>query len=194
MTQVILFAAFGLFFLALLLFWVLTRTRQQPDSSAAPVPRGILGSFNFNPPSAALTGRIFAREDWEFVVREADSTVQAVFLQERRVLARAWVREMRGTVTSLMRFHRDVVRHHADLSPWMEWKFMGQYGMFLLGTRVLDFLLWLRGPFQTLALVDSVGTVLNQVFSTYEEILAVCEPDGLDRIRVDWAQRTAAGS
>ena len=122
---------------------------------------------------------------------EADPALQAVFLRERRSLALVWIRDVRRAVADIMRFHREIVRHKADLRPGMEMKLIWQYGTFQVMCGVLEFLFRWWDPSRAVAWVGSVRGGLGRVMDSYGEILAAFDPSTLDVLQMDWVRRSS---
>ena len=116
MIQLILFLLIGAALVASLIFLVWRSPRAEKGSAALVEARQALVALQTGLLPMELIGRIFAREDLEYVRSQAPAPVCARFLSERRAIALAWAAEIRKQILNLMRFHLGSARFYARLN------------------------------------------------------------------------------
>ncbi len=62
-----------------------------------------------------IVSAIFGSDDWEYISKLNLPELQAVFLRERKSVARAWVRATAGSIHRIMREHAQIARCSSDL-------------------------------------------------------------------------------
>ncbi len=105
--------------------------------------------------SLGLGTRIFAPEDYEFVRLETPGHFHRRFRAERTALALAWLDQVRGGISVLMRAHVRAARGNPNLRPADEIKLGFEFLVFRLMLGLLYGAVWLRGPSAAARLVGS---------------------------------------
>ena len=147
MIQLALFLFIGVMLLLSLVFLSLRRSPRTEGSSGALVDaRQALNSLQAGLLPADLVHRIFAKDDLEYVRSEAPVHVQQMFYRERKIIALAWVGQMRSQIRRLMRFHLGSARFYAELSMKTEMALAIDCGVVLCECRLLQALLYFCGP------------------------------------------------
>jgi len=141
-------------------------------------------------PSRALTERIFAPEDREFVARQAPKRARQQFLRERKALALWWLRETRLVLRYLMALHRKAVRGSEDLSLAVETRLAVHYFFFVVVYDLLYALIWLRGPFANRAMVGYAANRAERFSFLSAQVLARMDPARLSKIQAGLSVRT----
>ena len=139
-----------------------------------------------------LVDRIFARQDFEFVASSTPRQVQELFLRERKKVAACWARQVRAGVLRLMNFHLGQARFYAQLSLATEMKLAVNFAALLLACRVMQFALYLGGPFAAPGIVARTVGNAARLCETSEKSLAFLDPSGLDALSKDSARHPAA--
>jgi hypothetical protein len=93
-----------------------------------------------------LVGRIFSREDREFIRRTGSVRLQQLYRKERQQLALGWVRTTSRDITKIMRAHRLRSRHSPNLDAGAEAKLMFEYLRLRLLCALLALLIRVFGP------------------------------------------------
>ena len=172
MFQLILFLLIGAALVASLIFLVWRSPRAEKGSAALVEARQALVALQTDLLPTELVGRIFAREDLEYVRSQAPARVGAMFLSERRVIALAWAAQIRKQVLNLMRFHLGSARFYARLSFRTELTLALQFAGLLLACRALQMVLYVGGPYAAPRIVGATVATAAQVCSISERSLA----------------------
>ena len=172
MIQLIFFLLIGALLFLSLIFLVWRSPRAEDGSTALVEARQALVALQTNLLPAELIGRIFAREDLEYVRTQAPDPVCAMFLNERKKLALAWATQVRKQVLNLMRFHLGSARFYARLSFRTELALAVQFGGLLLACRALQMVLYVGGPYAAPRIAGATAAIAVQVCSISERSLA----------------------
>ena len=172
MIQLILFLLIGALLFLSLIFLVWRSPRAEKGSAALVEARQALVALQADLLPTELIGRIFAREDLEYVRSQAPARVCAMFLRERRVIALAWAAQIRKQVLNLMRFHLGSARFYAGLSFRIELALALQFAGLLLACRALQMVLYVGGPYAAPRIVGATVATAAQVCSISERSLA----------------------
>jgi hypothetical protein len=70
---------------------------------------------------------VFCPDDWEFVSKFNSEPLKALFMQERKSIARAWVRATAGSIRHIMREHAQISRRSSDLEIGVELRIYLRY-------------------------------------------------------------------
>jgi hypothetical protein len=115
------------------------------------------GHFSASPEDDALFlglgTRIFAPEDYELVRLETPRQVYRRFRADRTALALAWLDQVRGGISVLMRAHVKAARGNPNLQPADEVKLGFEFLVFRITIWLLYGAVWLRGPFHAAKLI-----------------------------------------
>lgn len=193
MIQLIVSLLVGVALVASLYFFA-RRAKPSAEGSAQQLreARQTLDSLQFGLLPKDLVERIFAREDLEYVLSVAPPDVQSVFLRDRKDIALAWVRRVRGAVLDLMRFHRGHARLHARLSFSTESRLALNFAGLLTACRLLQIALYLRGPYAAPGMVRTAVAAAGRVCSISENSLAFLNSHGIDPNKNDSARHRAS--
>jgi hypothetical protein len=170
--QLILFLLIGALLFASLIFLVWRSPRAEDGSTALVQARQALMALQTGLLPMELIGRIFAREDLEYVRSQAPEPVCSMFLRERKVVALAWAAQVRREILSLMRFHLGSARFYARLSFRTELALALQFGGLLLACRALQTVLYIAGPYAAPRIVGLTVATAAQVCTISEQSLA----------------------
>ena|ERR1700679_1672593 len=193
MIQLIISLFVGLALVASLYFFA-RRSKPSAEGSAQQLreARQTLDSLQFGLLPKDLVERIFAREDLEYVLSAAPPDVQSLFLTDRKNIARAWVRRVRGAVLDLMRFHRGHARLHARLSFSTESRLALNFAGLLAACRLLQIALYLRGPYAAPGMVRTAAAAAGRVCSISENSLGFLNVQGIDPNKSDSVRHRAS--
>ena len=145
--------------------------RRDFDAEAYGIEPETAASFGWDPLTSEMSGRIFSREDSDFVASEASRQIKRQFRRARTALALDWLRLVRGQVNQLMRRHFRASRGNDDLKPADEIKLWFEFLLFQLTSGILYLVIWVCGPARAGDLVGySVGLVA-QLQKVTEEAL-----------------------
>jgi len=123
-----------------------------------------------------LIGRIFAREDFDYVASCGSEEICRTFLRERQRVARSWVGMIEKQIGSLRRFHRVVARQHSGLSMRTEAGLAFDFAALLLACRALRVLLYVRGPLAAPRAVGATVAVATRICEASKQSMAFLNP------------------
>jgi hypothetical protein len=172
MIQLILFLLIGALLFLSLIFLVWRSPRAEDSSAALVEARQALVALQTGLLPMELTGRIFAREDLEYVRSQAPEAVCTMFLSERKGVALAWAAQVRKQLLNLMRFHLGSARFYARLSFRTELALAVQFGGLLLACRALQLVLYVGGPYAAPRIVGATVATAVHVCRISEQSLA----------------------
>ena len=147
MIQLILFLLGGVLLLVSLLFLARRTPRAEGGGRALAEARQALNTLQVGLLPSDLAGRIFAKDDLEYVMSRAPKRVHAMFFRERKRVALFWVHQVRTQIVCLRRFHLGAARFYSRLSFRSEVALALDFAALLLACRALQVLLYLRGPY-----------------------------------------------
>ncbi len=191
MSQLLLFLAIAILFLALLLFWSLRTGRSAASGRSVMEAQEVLAALELELSPRALAERIFSTQDWDFVSSQTPTEIRGAFLLERRKVALSWLRHTRKQAARLMNFHRRAVRGNINISPIVEIKLAANYLVFLVIYAVLAGLISMGGPIRARRLAGSVTGQAEQLWSVSRELLTNLDAARLGKIKAVWAKRSA---
>jgi hypothetical protein len=139
-----------------------------------------------------LVERIFAKQDFNFVTSSTSRQVQALFMQERKKVAVCWAQQVHAGVLRLMNFHLGQARFYAQLSLATEIKLAVNFAALLLACRIMQFALYLGGPFAVPGMVGRTAGSAARLCKASEKALAFLEPSRVDGLSKDSASGSAA--
>ena len=120
--------------------------------------------------------RIFAKDDLVYLESHASPRVRQLFLNQRKQLALSWVKQVRGQVLSLRRFHLGSARFHPRLSFMTEGALAARFVFLLVECRALQAVLYLRGAYAAPALVAMASETAAKLCSASEKSLSFLRP------------------
>jgi hypothetical protein len=123
-----------------------------------------------------MIGRVFAREDFDYVASSFPEDICRMFLRERRKIARSWVNMVEKQILALRRFHRIAARHHSGLSFRAEAGLAFDFAALLLACRALRVLLYVRGPFAAPNIVGATVAGATRVCEASKQSMAFLNP------------------
>jgi hypothetical protein len=119
-----------------------------------------------------IVGRIFAKADREYVRSQGLDAAYGVFLEERRRIALAWVRQVRQRVMTLWHFHNHAMRHSPDLKFGSEARLAWNFVVLLLACQTLELLIYGVGPFTAPSMVGSASRAAARICGTLRDTVA----------------------
>lgn len=192
MIQLALFLLTGLVLFAFL--YALVRRSRTAEGSAQQVlkARQALSGLQAGLLPAQVLERIFAKEDYEYVVNAGDAALTRMFVAERKTIALSWVREIRQRIVSLQEFHQGSARLYSRLSLRAEMRLAFDFFTLLCACRALQVALHLRGPYAAPHMVGRVASVAASVCATSEEAMGFLSSMKIDRLAADSARNMTA--
>ena len=192
MSEIVIFSASGLGFLGLLIFWASRTVRSTVDPKQYSEVQQALTEVQLEMPPKIIGAKIFSEEDWSFIRTHTDPPIQRIFLEERKALAISWLRQVRGIVGLLMKFHRTAVRGNVSLSPAIELRLAFDYLFFLLTFQVLCAMIRVQGPFVAGRFATFTVSFADQLSYLSGHILVGMDASRLGRIKNNWSNKAAA--
>jgi hypothetical protein len=188
MIQLIVFLFVGALLFSSI-FFVSRRNPQTEGTSKVLVEaRQALSSLQVGLLPPELVGRIFAREDFEYVLSHTPKHVQEMFCRERKKIALAWVDQVRSQIGTLKRFHLGAARYYAKLNFRAEMALAFDFAALLLACRALQVFLYVRGPYAAPRMVRTTVAAAAKLCGVSERALAFLTPGPLGA----FADRSAA--
>ena len=180
--QLVLFLLLGsalLFFL-----YALTRKTHGVEGGAQAVfrARQALTTLQAGLLPAEILERIFARGDYEYVMRVGNRSLDQLFLQERRKIALCWVVQIRTQILSLRQFHLNSARVYSRLSPRTEMRLAFDFFWLLCMCRALQWTVYLRGPYAAPRMVERAAAAAARVCAVSERAMSFLNPAQIDSL------------
>jgi hypothetical protein len=176
MIQLIFFLFIGVLLFGSLFFLARRGPRPEGGAQALVDARHALNALQLDLLPSELIARILARQDCEYVVSETPQRIQEMFQSERKRIALSWVRQVRGQIQSLQRFHRGAARFYAQLNFRTEMGLALDFAMLLLACRALQVMLYLRGPYAVPRMVGATAAAAARLCDVSEKSLAFLKP------------------
>jgi len=169
------------FLLALFFFWRRDRASAEGGAEALLEAQSALNTLQSSLLPPELIARIFAREDLEFIERSTTEDIQKYFYRERRQVALIWVNRLREQVESLRRFYVGRSRYYAQMDGGTEISMAWNFAVLLSACRLLQLLLFLRGPLAAPRVVGATIAKACRVCEVSAKSLDYLKPVGLGR-------------
>jgi len=145
--------------------------RRDSDGEAYGIECETAGSFAWDPLTSELSGRIFDREDSDFVANETSREITRQFRRARTALALDWLRAVRSRVNQVMRSHFRASRGNDDLKPADEIRLWFEFLLFQLTSGILYLVISVCGPARAAELVGYSLGLAAQLQKVTEEAL-----------------------
>ncbi len=145
--------------------------RRDSDGEVYGIEHETAGSFEWDPLTSELSGRIFDRKDSDFVASESSRQITRQFQRERTALALDLLRAVRDQVNQLVRAHFRASRENDALKPTDEIRLWVEFLLFQLTSGILYLLIWVCGPSRTAALFGYSLELAAQLQKVTEDIL-----------------------
>ena len=126
-----------------------------------------------------ILGRIFAKEDLDYITSGTPRCIQELFLEERKRIALSWVGQVRRQLLSLRQFHLGSARFYSQLKLRTEIRLAVEFAGLLLACRALQFVLYVRGPYAAPRIVEATAASAAKVCGVSEKSLAFLKPTRL---------------
>ncbi len=172
MMELVPFLLVGVILFGLLVFLMRRKPRTEGASEALVEARLALNSLQDGILPSELVGRIFAKEDLQYVKAHAPEHAIEAFCADRRKIALAWIRQLSTQTRSLMRFHLGAARFYSRLNPSSEMGLALDFAMLLLNCKALEALVYVAGPYAAPRMVGKTALAADRVCKISEEALA----------------------
>jgi hypothetical protein len=183
--QFIFFLTLGAgFLLALFFFWRRGRSTAEGGAEALLDARNALNTLQFSLLPPELIARIFARADLEYIESSTSQEIQKYFHKERRQIALIWINQVRSHLVSLRRFYVGRSRFYAQMSGGTEMSLAWNFAMLLSACRMVQLLLYVRGPLAAPRMVGATIAKAGRVCEVSAKSLAYLKsmnPEGAGR-------------
>lgn len=176
MIQLILFLLVGVLLLVSLFFLTRRGARGEGGAQALVEARQALNNLQLGLLPPELVGRMFAKDDLEYVISATPERVREMFVRERKRVALSWVDQVRRQIVNLRRFHLGAARFYSRLSIRSEMALALDFAALLLACRALQALLYLRGPYAAPRMIGMTMAVAARVCQVSEKSLAFLNP------------------
>jgi hypothetical protein len=171
--QLILFLVLAALLLLALFYFARPPAQSEAGAIALVDASRALSSLQMELLPPGMVARIFASEDLDYIDSSASEEIRRMFLAERKQIALSWVGYLRGNVLSLRRFHLGSARLYAGLNFRSEAALAVDFAFLLFACRVLEVMLWLRGPYGALRIVRATTAGATRVCQISEKSLGV---------------------
>lgn len=131
---------------------------------------------------AGLVGRIFAKDDLEFVDSEGSQEVRDLFLRERQKVALLWVERVKDEIRLLRYLHLGSARFYARLDLKTEVVLAADFGLLLISCKALELAFVMRGPFAAPRMVGTVANAAARVCDISQQSLAFLTTSDLNAL------------
>lgn len=131
---------------------------------------------------AGLVGRIFAKDDLEFVDSEGSQEVRDLFLRERQKVALLWVERVKDEIRLLRYLHLGSARFYARLDLKTEVVLAADFGLLLISCKALELVFVMRGPFAAPRMVGTVANAAARVCDISQQSLAFLTTSDLNAL------------
>lgn len=182
MIQLVLFLLVGVLLLFSLLFLARRSPRAEGGGQALAEARQALNTLQVNLLPPELVGRIFAKDDLEYVMSAAPERVREMFFRERKRVALFWVEQVRRQVVSLRHFHLGAARFYSRLSFRTEITLALDFAALLFACRALQGLLYFGGPYAAPRMIGMTMATAARVCEISEKSLAFLNPAQANRL------------
>jgi len=145
--------------------------RRDSDGEVFGIEHETAGSFEWDPLTSELSGRIFDCKDSDFVASEGSRQITRQFRSERTALALDWLRAVRDQVNQSMRAHFRASRADDGLKPADEIRLWGEFLLFQLTSGILYLVIWVCGPSRAAALFGYSLGLAAQLQTVTQDIL-----------------------
>jgi len=156
----------------LYLFWMRERARPEGGAEALLNAQNALNKLKGGLLPTALIARVFAQDDLRFVATHSTLEVQKAFRKERKRLALFWIGQVRSQIVSLRKFHLGKSRFYARLSFATELRLAAAFSLLLGECRILQAMIYLRGPYAFPGFVGRTITGAARVCGVSERSIA----------------------
>jgi hypothetical protein len=147
MIALVFFLLIGAALLFFLLLLIRQASRAEGSAQALVEAKQALQTLQGELLPPVLVERIFAKQDFEFIASSTPPRVRELFMRERKRVAICWARQIRAGVLQLMNFHLRQARFYDQLSLATEMKLAANFVALLFACRIMQFALYLGGPF-----------------------------------------------
>lgn len=171
MIALIFFVLIALALLFLLVTFLARPKKAEGGAEAVLEARIALQSLQDGLLPSELVGRIFSREDLDFVIEVGAEPVRELFLGLRKRIALNWVRQVRWEVIRLKEFHFGRSRHYARLNLSTEIGLALSFLMLLAECRALQLLIYSAGPYAAPRLLAWTASTATKVCVVSEKSL-----------------------
>ncbi|HEY6466041.1 MAG TPA: hypothetical protein VIY69_08625 [Candidatus Acidoferrales bacterium] len=179
MFQLIFFSSVGLLLFVLLL--VLARRGKAEGGARALVgARQALYTLRSELLLHDMVARIFARDDFDYVLSLRSASVQTVFFTQRKRIALMWVERIQAQVRHLRHLHLGSARFYARLEFKTELSLAWNFTILLVSCRALQFAIVVGGPYAAPAIVGTVTQAAWHVCEISARSLAFLTGAGLE--------------
>lgn len=179
MIQLVFFLVLVALLFALLVLMARRRPRAEGSAEAILEARHALNSLQASLLPVELVERLFANEDFEYILTDGRARLRQMFLEERKRIVLLWVRQVHAAVSQLRRFYLGAARSYARLDVRMEMQLAWDFAVLLLACRALYLVLYLRGPYAAPRIVGTAIAIATRICGASENALAFLTPPEL---------------
>jgi hypothetical protein len=169
--QLLIFFVIGIALLGSLVSLAL-RGKAEGGAAALVDAQQALDSLQTELLAPGITARIFSKEDLDFVQSQSTSSVEALFLSERKRVAVMWIDRVREQISLLRRLHLGSARYYSRLSVKTEFALAVDFAVLLVSCRALKVAFVLGGPYAAPGMAGAVNEAACRVCDVSKQSLA----------------------
>jgi len=180
--QLVFFLLVGALLFVSLFFLVRRSSRAEGSAELLFEARQSLNTLQFGLLPAQIVERIFAKDDFAYVLTGSPRPVHELFLKERKKIALCWVSQIRTHILSLKQFHLRSARFYSRVSFWAEINLALEFAALLAACRLLQIMLYIRGPYAAPYVVGAMAAGAAKVCDISEKSLAFLKQPELETL------------
>ena len=173
MIQLVLFLVLAALLLLALFFFARPPAQSEAGAKALIEASRALSSLQMELLPPEMVARIFASEDLDYINSSASEEICRMFLAEREQIALSWVGYLRRNILSLRQFHLGSARLYAGLNFRSEVSLALDFAFLLFACRLLEIVLWMRGPYGAPRIVRATTAGAARVCQVSEKSLGM---------------------
>ncbi|MGH9692394.1 MAG: hypothetical protein ACRD4C_15170 [Candidatus Acidiferrales bacterium] len=182
MIQLIFFLLIGVLLFVSLFFLARRSSRVEGSAQRLLEARQSLDTLQFGLLPTQIVARIFAKDDFDYVLTGSPRPVHELFLHERKKIALCWVNQIRTHILSLKQFHLRSARFYSRLSFRAEIHLAVEFAVLLTACRLVQVMLYVRGPYAAPYVVGTMAAGAAKVCDISEKSLAFLKAPGFESL------------
>ena len=115
----------------------------------------------------SLAARLFEPDDMQFVSRQPSQEARRLLLEDRKVLALSWLRQLRRHLRRLKELHLRLASYTNNPSPRVDLGFLTDYVIFAAACDILIVFVWIRGPFEARVIARHTLSSAKEIYALF---------------------------
>ena len=117
----------------------------------------------------SLAARLFEPDDMRFISQQPNQEARRLFLEDRKVLALSWLRQLRRQVRRLKELHLRLASYTNNPNPRVDLGFLTDYVIFASACDVLIIFVWIRGPFEARTIARYTLNSVKELYALFSQ-------------------------